>query len=84
MQLLFPATYTRTGDLLVALGWYVVAKFCENPLDGTIFEAGRVVSGHTLKHLAAALGAYELLRMVKRRERIAPREARSAPLPGRG
>ena len=52
----FPPTYTRTGDLLVALGWYVVAKFCEAPFDGPIFAAGHVVSGHTLKHLAAALG----------------------------
>ena len=68
---LFPPTYTRTGDLLLALGWYVVAKFCEHPFDGTIFAAGHVVSGHTLKHLAAALGAYQLLRMVERRERIA-------------
>ncbi len=67
---LFPPRYTRTGDLFVALAWYVVAKFCENPYDGAIFEAGRVVSGHTLKHLAAAMGAYQLLRMVKRRERV--------------
>ncbi len=68
--LLFPPRWTRTGDLLIALGWYVVAKFCEMPYDGTIFELGHIVSGHTLKHLAAAMGAYQLLRMVRLRERI--------------
>jgi hypothetical protein len=68
---LFPPRYTRTGDLLVALGWYVLAKFCEAPGDRPIFEVGHYVSGHTLKHLAAAVGAYQLLRMLRRRERIA-------------
>ena len=70
--ILFPPRYTRTLDLVTALGWYVVAKFCETPGDKPIFDVSQLVSGHTLKHLAAALGAYQLLRMVQRRERLAP------------
>jgi hypothetical protein len=65
---LFPPAYTRTGDLILALGWYVAAKFCETPLDATIYHAGHVVSGHTLKHLGAAMGAFQLLLMIRRRE----------------
>jgi hypothetical protein len=65
---LFPARYTRGGDVLVALGWYLLAKGLElHFMDHGIYSLGQVVSGHTLKHLAAALGAYWLFRMVKYR-----------------
>jgi hypothetical protein len=68
LLLLFPARYTRTGDLWASLGWYVIAKVCEE-LDGTIYRAlGEIVSGHTLKHLAAAAGAWMIVRMVKKRQ----------------
>lgn len=67
MLLLLPPRYTRTADLFVALGWYVVAKFCEHPGDTLIYALGHVVSGHTLKHLTAAIGAYWVLRMLQRR-----------------
>ncbi len=77
---LFPARYTRTGDLLAALGWYIVAKFCETPFDGTIFAIGHLASGPTLKPLAAAMGTYQLLRMLQRRERY-PAEPRQADAP---
>jgi hypothetical protein len=73
---LFPPMYTRTADLVIALGWYVVAKFCETPLDEPILRAGHIVSGHTLKHLAAAMGTYQVLRMLQRRQRI----VRSGPV----
>ncbi|OGK83788.1 MAG: hypothetical protein A2050_08125 [Candidatus Rokubacteria bacterium GWA2_73_35] len=63
---LCPPAYTRGGDLLVALGWYVAAKLLEQA-DAAVFAAGRLVSGHTLKHLAAAAGAWWLLRMVRSR-----------------
>src|SRR5262245_42133150 len=66
LLLLFPPRYTRTGDLLGALGWYVLAKVCEHPLDGPLFDLSGV-SGHTLKHLTAALGAYWILRMLMHR-----------------
>jgi hypothetical protein len=67
LLLFFPPRYTRTLDLVVALGWYVLAKVCEHPLDAPIYGLGHWVSGHTLKHLAAAAAAYWLLRMIQDR-----------------
>jgi len=65
---LFPARYTRAGYVFVALGWYLLAKVLEvGPVDHAVYDATRLVSGHTLKHLAAAAGAFWLLLMVKYR-----------------
>ena len=63
---LFPARYTRGADLLAAMGFYVLAKVLE-ATDRPIFNLGHIVSGHTLKHLAAALGVYWVFRMLARR-----------------
>jgi hypothetical protein len=62
-----PPRYTKTSDFLLALGWYVVAKLCEHPGDAPIYQVGHVVSGHTLKHTAAAAGASWILRAIHRR-----------------
>jgi hypothetical protein len=67
----FPPRYTHTADLFAALGWYVLAKVLEL-LDAPIYAAGRLVSGHTLKHLVAALGAFWILRMLKVRRPLVP------------
>jgi hypothetical protein len=64
---LFPPRYSGTGYLLGALGWYVAAKVVEHPLDGPVYRLGQVVSGHTLKHLAAAVAAFWVLLMLWRR-----------------
>jgi hypothetical protein len=72
---LFPARYTRAGYVFAALGWYVLAKVLEvSSVDHAVYAAGRLVSGHTLKHLAAAAGAYCLFLMVRGR-RPAPAAA---------
>jgi hypothetical protein len=63
---LFPARYTHGPDLLVAMGFYVLAKIFES-LDRPIFRLGHVVSGHTLKHLAATAGVYWIFRMLAHR-----------------
>ena len=44
-----------------AIGFYVAAKLCE-AMDRPILEALTVVSGHTLKHLLAAVGAAVIVR----------------------
>ncbi len=64
--LLFPPRYTKGVDIAVALGLYVLAKILEG-FDREIFALGRIVSGHTLKHLAAAMAAYWFLRMLRLR-----------------
>jgi hypothetical protein len=55
---LFPARYMRSGDMMVALAWYLQAKLPEVAvMDHGIYHLGHMVSGHTLKHLAAGVGA---------------------------
>jgi hypothetical protein len=61
----FPARYTGTPDLVMAIGWYGLAKIFEHVDHGLLALTG--VSGHTWKHLASAAGAYWLLRMLQRR-----------------
>lgn len=74
---LFPARYSRGADLVVAMGFYVLAKVLET-FDKEVFRMGRLISGHTLKHLAAALAVYWIFRMLSlRRPAIPAAEARS-------
>jgi hypothetical protein len=73
LMYLFLARYTRSGDVIVALAWYLLAKVVEaGPLDRGIYGLGHVVSGHTLKHLAAAAGTYWLFRMARDRRPLLP------------
>lgn len=67
LALLFPPKYTRGADFAVVVGFYALAKILEES-DRQVFELGHVVSGHTLKHLAAAAAGYWILRMLKKRE----------------
>jgi hypothetical protein len=80
---LFPPRYTGTAGLSVAVGWYVLAKFLEHPGDAPIFRLGGVVSGHTLKHLTAACGAWALLRMIQTRRPISPAPPAPLAVPGK-
>jgi len=72
---LLPPRYTRTSDLIVVSFFYVLAKVCEIA-DRQIFSLGQVVSGHTLKHLAAGLAGFCILRMLRKRQPIRAHEAR--------
>ena len=69
LALLFPPRYTRTSDLGFVVVFYALAKALEY-FDKPIFAALHVVSGHTLKHLAAAVAGYCILRMVQKRQPI--------------
>lgn len=65
-------TRPRPGALGVPLGgvlfFYVLAKLFELG-DVTVFEAtGHIVSGHTLKHLAAALAAWPVISKLRDRK----------------
>ncbi len=60
----FPARYLSTAGLCIALGWYGVAKAMES-FDRQVFAAtGMLVSGHTLKHIAAAVGVFWIVAML--------------------
>jgi hypothetical protein len=68
MLCLCPSRYTGTGYVWGALGCYVLAKVLElHAVDHGIFALGQVVSGHTLKHLAAATGAFCIYGYIRQR-----------------
>lgn len=58
--------YTRGADLFVVAAAYAAAKAFE-VLDLPIYELGGLVSGHTLKHLLAALAVGWLVRSLELR-----------------
>jgi hypothetical protein len=66
----YPKRYTGNRYLALAAVGYVLAKLFEG-WDRDIFALTRgTVSGHTLKHLAAAWGVWWLVRMLQRRKPI--------------
>lgn len=70
MLWLFPARYSGAKYLIYTLGWYGLAKVLEH-YDKEIFSMmHHTVSGHTLKHLAAAAGVGCLVLYVARRKDI--------------
>jgi hypothetical protein len=70
VMVLFRSRYSHQWLLLVALGWYVLAKFTESH-DVAIFRGTQeLISGHSLKHLLAAAGCYSILVMLRRRKRV--------------
>ena len=69
--MLYPPRYSHGRYVFLALGWYVVAKVLEN-YDRQIFAALSIVGGHALKHCAAALGGWTLVRMFSLRARLQP------------
>ncbi len=61
-----PGNYTDGRSIAWIIGFYALAKVLE-ALDGQVLTAlGGMVSGHSLKHLAAATASYLLYRMVVR------------------
>ena len=69
LMLLFPAKYTHGSDFAVVVAFYVLAKILEEA-DQQVFALGHIVSGHTLKHVAAAAAGYWILRMLQKRELV--------------
>jgi hypothetical protein len=70
MILLFPPAYTGMKYLVTAFLLFVTAKLFEF-FDARIYQAGHLVSGHSLKHITAAIACYSLLVMLQRRRAIA-------------
>lgn len=75
LLVLYPSRYAGTGYLVAGLIAYAAAKGLEL-VDREIFEIGHIVSGHTLKHLAAAGGVMCLVAMLRMR---AQRPTRQLP-----
>jgi hypothetical protein len=66
ISLLYRSRYTLGGVIFVLAAAYGLAKVAEL-YDGEIYALGQWISGHTLKHLAAAAGAYLFLRGLRER-----------------
>jgi hypothetical protein len=72
--LLFAPRFSGTIYWLLAAMLYGLAKLFEF-YDSAIFSAGAILSGHTLKHLAAAAACGALLRYFQKRQPIAASNA---------
>jgi hypothetical protein len=70
MLLLFKPRYTGGRHLVVLIVWYGLAKVFEL-LDVWIYTfTHHLVSGHTLKHLVAAIGVFGLVKYIQVRQKI--------------
>ena len=70
VMVLYSSRYSHQWLLLVALGWYALAKAAES-YDLAIFQHTReLISGHSIKHLLAGAGCYNILVMLRRRKAI--------------
>jgi hypothetical protein len=58
-----PSRYTRGSDIFWVFAGYVVAKLLET-FDKQLFGLGHVASGHSLKHLVAAVAGLVVCRML--------------------
>jgi hypothetical protein len=66
VSLLYRSRYTQGAAIFGLAAAYGVAKVME-AYDREIYAFGHLLSGHTLKHLAAAAGVWILLRALQRR-----------------
>src|SRR5580700_9035697 len=67
--LLYPPKYTGTYYWIAAVALYALAKVFEFS-DRSIYSAGYLLSGHTLKHLVAAAACFAILRYFQTRRPI--------------
>ena len=70
LAVLNPSRYTRGRDLYWVFAWYVFSKLLET-FDAQVLAIAHIVSGHTLKHLAAAAAGGAVYYMLKNRTLIA-------------
>jgi hypothetical protein len=66
IAILYPSRYTRASDLYFIFGWYVLAKLLES-FDALVLAHSHIVSGHTLKHVAAAAAGFVACYMLMHR-----------------
>lgn len=64
-----PPRYSHGGYLLLSVALYGAALATDR-LDQALFAFGQLVSGHTVKHLLAALAVYQVVRMLRTRTSV--------------
>jgi hypothetical protein len=67
IYMLFPSNNSKQSWRIIrwVITWYVAAKLCEH-FDKDVFQFTHFISGHSLKHLFAAVATYYLVLMIKR------------------
>ena len=78
---LVPSRYTLGNYLYWVFAWYVASKLLET-FDRGVFGLGHLVSGHTLKHLAAAVAGIPVFLMLMRRTLVTRRSTQGAEVGG--
>jgi hypothetical protein len=64
--LMYRSVFDRTRFMWLVILLYVLAKVFEQ-LDGRIYNLGELISGHSIKHITAALGALVLIYGINKR-----------------
>lgn len=68
LLLFFPSRYTGNYFLIEAVLWYALAKITES-FDKQIYAfTNNIISGHTIKHVVAAIAIYSFARYLKYRK----------------
>jgi hypothetical protein len=78
---LFPARYSQTGRVFGIVAFYGLAKVLEL-LDKPVFGLAKFVSGHTLKHLAAAAASWWIYMLVRDRRALSINDRQSSTATG--
>ena len=73
LLLLFNPRFTGTGGYWAMLAAYLLAKVFEY-FDEAVFNSLGFISGHSLKHVVAALGVFFILLTYKKRRRLQVRQ----------
>jgi hypothetical protein len=80
LLLLYPARrYSHGSHLAWAAGWYGLAKIFET-FDLKVYQVtAAAMSGHTIKHLLAAVAVFAIVGQLRRRQALSMQPARSCP-----
>jgi len=68
VMLMAPSPYNRSCDLVVAIALFGIARLFEIFDKQIMLLTGGIISGHTLKHLAAGMAGIWLMRMLWKRK----------------
>lgn len=67
IMLFFRSKYSNTSGYWLLLLFYILAKLFEH-YDDTVYDVGSILSGHSLKHVVAAIGILFLIKSYKIRK----------------
>lgn len=74
LLILVPGRYDRARELWIAFAWYAAAKVFETA-DVAVWELNGVISGHTIKHVCAAMAPLWFALYVVRRRPSSPEKS---------